>query len=139
MNPAITRWKTRPSKYGRFVFCPVFGSVNSFVPSARPTKLATVFGTSSSNSLIVKFPSVVVKCACNIGMLIPLVRRSYRYRHLDVFTAAPFGGNQLAVFLDGRGLSAQTMQAIAKEMNFSESTFALPAEQPDTDLRVRIF
>jgi trans-2,3-dihydro-3-hydroxyanthranilate isomerase len=72
-------------------------------------------------------------------MLIPLVRRSYRYLHLDVFTAAPFGGNQLAVFLDGRGLSAQTMQAIAKEMNFSESTFALPAEQPDTDLRVRIF
>jgi trans-2,3-dihydro-3-hydroxyanthranilate isomerase len=72
-------------------------------------------------------------------MLIPLVRRSYRYLHLDVFTAARFGGNQLAVFLDGRGLSAETMQAVAKEMNFSESTFVLPAEQPETDLRVRIF
>jgi trans-2,3-dihydro-3-hydroxyanthranilate isomerase len=65
--------------------------------------------------------------------------RSYRYLHYDVFTDHVFGGNQLAVFLDGRGLSTETMQAIAKEMNFSESTFVLPAERPDTDLRVRIF
>ncbi|HUR32962.1 MAG TPA: PhzF family phenazine biosynthesis protein [Vicinamibacterales bacterium] len=65
--------------------------------------------------------------------------RSYRYLHLDVFTASRFGGNQLAVFLDGRGLTADLMQAIAKEMNFSESTFILPRETPDTDMRVRIF
>jgi trans-2,3-dihydro-3-hydroxyanthranilate isomerase len=65
--------------------------------------------------------------------------RSYRYLHLDVFTDRLFGGNQLAVFLDGRGLPAATMQAIAKEMNFSETTFVLPAERPDTDLRLRIF
>ena len=52
--------------------------------------------------------------------------RSYRYLHYDVFTSALFGGNQLAVFLDGRGLSTVDMQAIAKEMNFSESTFILP-------------
>jgi trans-2,3-dihydro-3-hydroxyanthranilate isomerase len=65
--------------------------------------------------------------------------RSYRYLHLDVFTDRLFGGNQLAVFLDGRGLSSGTMQAIAKEMNFSETTFVLPAERPDTDVRVRIF
>jgi len=72
-------------------------------------------------------------------MLSPSVRRSYRYVHLDVFTATLFGGNQLAVFPDGRGLAAATMQAIAKEMNFSESTFVLPPERPDTDMRVRIF
>jgi len=72
-------------------------------------------------------------------MLSPSVRRSYRYLHLDVFTQSLFGGNQLAVFPDGRGLAAATMQAIAKEMNFSESTFVLPAERPDTDMRVRIF
>jgi trans-2,3-dihydro-3-hydroxyanthranilate isomerase len=72
-------------------------------------------------------------------MLSPSVRRSYRYLHLDVFTTTLFGGNQLAVFLDGRGLDAATMQAIAKEMNFSESTFVLPPERSDTDLRVRIF
>jgi len=65
--------------------------------------------------------------------------RSYRYLHYDVFTDHLFGGNQLAVFLDGRGLAAETMQAIAKEMNFSETTFVLPAEKPGTDARMRIF
>ena len=43
------------------------------------------------------------------------------------------------MFLDGRGLAAETMQAIAKEMNFSETTFLLPAETPGTDIRMRIF
>ena len=70
---------------------------------------------------------------------IPVMSRTDRYLHLDVFTREKFGGNQLAVFLDGRGLSAATMQAIAKEMNFSETTFMLPAERPDTDVRMRIF
>src|SRR5437763_5686272 len=65
--------------------------------------------------------------------------RSYRYLHYDVFTDRLFGGNQLAVFLDGRGLPTETMQAIAKEMNFSETTFVLPAEAPGTDIRMRIF
>jgi trans-2,3-dihydro-3-hydroxyanthranilate isomerase len=65
--------------------------------------------------------------------------KSYRYIHLDVFTDRIFGGNQLAVVLDGRGLSTATMQAVAKEMNFSETTFVLPPERPDTDARVRIF
>jgi trans-2,3-dihydro-3-hydroxyanthranilate isomerase len=65
--------------------------------------------------------------------------KSYRYIHLDVFTDRMFGGNQLAVVLDGRGLSTATMQAIAKEMNFSETTFVLPPERADTDARVRIF
>src|SRR4249919_917241 len=65
--------------------------------------------------------------------------RSYRYLQLDVFTGDLFGGNQLAVFLDGRGLPAETMQAVAREMNFSETTFILPPERPDTDVRMRIF
>jgi trans-2,3-dihydro-3-hydroxyanthranilate isomerase len=65
--------------------------------------------------------------------------RSYRYFHYDVFTDHLFGGNQLAVFLDGRGLAPGTMQAIAKEMNFSETTFILPAERQGTDARMRIF
>jgi len=62
-----------------------------------------------------------------------------RYLHLDVFTAKMFGGNQLAVFLDARGLATETMQAVTKEMNFSECTFILPAERSDTDIRMRIF
>jgi trans-2,3-dihydro-3-hydroxyanthranilate isomerase len=65
--------------------------------------------------------------------------RSYRYLHYDVFTDELFGGNQLAVFLDGRGLAASAMQAIANEMNFSETTFVLPPERPGTDFRLRIF
>lgn len=65
--------------------------------------------------------------------------RSYRYLHFDVFTDHLFGGNQLAVFLDARGLAVETMQAIAKEMNFSETTFVLPPEASGTDARLRIF
>jgi trans-2,3-dihydro-3-hydroxyanthranilate isomerase len=61
------------------------------------------------------------------------------YLHYDVFTNRPFAGNQLAVFTDARGLSAEQMQTIAREMNFSESTFLLPAERSDTDVRMRIF
>lgn len=61
------------------------------------------------------------------------------YLQLDVFTDRRFEGNQLAVFLDGRALAPATMQTIAREMNFSESTFILPAERPDTDVRMRIF
>jgi trans-2,3-dihydro-3-hydroxyanthranilate isomerase len=65
--------------------------------------------------------------------------RSYRYLQYDVFTDHLFGGNQLAVFLDGRGLGKETMQAIAKEMSFSETTFVLPPESAETIARVRIF
>jgi len=65
--------------------------------------------------------------------------RSYRFLQFDVFTEHLFGGNQLAVFPDGRGLTAETMQAVAKEMNFSETTFVLPPEMPGTDFRLRIF
>jgi trans-2,3-dihydro-3-hydroxyanthranilate isomerase len=57
----------------------------------------------------------------------------------DVFTGEPLLGNQLAVFPDARGLDTDRMQRIAREMNFSESTFILPAERADTDIRMRIF
>jgi trans-2,3-dihydro-3-hydroxyanthranilate isomerase len=61
------------------------------------------------------------------------------YLQYDVFTSEPLAGNQLAVFLDGGGLSSDRMQRIAREMNFSESTFVLPAEMSGTDVRFRIF
>ena len=61
------------------------------------------------------------------------------FLHYDVFTNEPLTGNQLAVFLDGHGLAADRMQALAREMNFAESTFILPAETPGTDVRMRIF
>ncbi|MGH9348672.1 MAG: PhzF family phenazine biosynthesis protein [Vicinamibacterales bacterium] len=64
---------------------------------------------------------------------------SRAYLHYDVFTGEPLTGNQLAVFLDGRGLEPARMQSLAREMGFSESTFILPPETPDTDVRMRIF
>jgi trans-2,3-dihydro-3-hydroxyanthranilate isomerase len=56
----------------------------------------------------------------------------------DVFTQKQFGGNQLAVFTDGTGLDTETMQNIAREMNYSETTFILPPEA-GSDFRLRIF
>ena len=60
----------------------------------------------------------------------------------DVFTSNPLEGNSLAVFSDARGLSDAEMQAIAKEMNLSETTFIFPrdsATERDRGVRVRIY
>ncbi|HYW49241.1 MAG TPA: PhzF family phenazine biosynthesis protein, partial [Gemmatimonadaceae bacterium] len=54
------------------------------------------------------------------------------YLTLDVFTDQRFGGNQLAVILDARGLTGDEMLQVTREFNFSESTFVLPAEREDT-------
>ncbi len=62
-----------------------------------------------------------------------------RYLHYDVFTDRPHTGNQLAVFMEPQGLATEAMSAMTREMNFSECTFALPAEAAGTDLRLRIF
>ena len=61
-----------------------------------------------------------------------------RYLHLDVFTDRAFEGNQLAVFPEPGGLSADQMLAITREMNFSECTFIFPPERGG-DVRMRIF
>jgi trans-2,3-dihydro-3-hydroxyanthranilate isomerase len=60
------------------------------------------------------------------------------YVIVDVFTDCAFGGNPLAVFLDGADLTAAQMQAIAREMNLSETTFVTPGSAPG-HFRVRIF
>lgn len=57
----------------------------------------------------------------------------------DVFSDQPFMGNQLAVIPHAEGLTDATMQAIAREFNFSETTFVLPAENPAHTCRLRIF
>jgi trans-2,3-dihydro-3-hydroxyanthranilate isomerase len=64
---------------------------------------------------------------------------TYRFTIVDVFTEQAFGGNQLAVFPDGAGISDALMQAYAKELNFSETTFVLPPRKPGHTHRVRIF
>lgn len=65
--------------------------------------------------------------------------RKYRFLHVDVFTEVRFGGNQLAVFVNGESLSTEEMQKIAFEMNFSETTFILPPESAEANWKVRIF
>jgi trans-2,3-dihydro-3-hydroxyanthranilate isomerase len=65
--------------------------------------------------------------------------RKLKYHLLDVFTDRAFGGNQLAVFTNGQGLSPTLMQSIAKELNLSETTFVLPPQSPENDYQVRIF
>lgn len=64
---------------------------------------------------------------------------SYRFYQVDVFTNQAFGGNPLAVFPEAEGLDSARMQAIAREMNLSETTFVFPSERPDADFKVRIF
>ena len=63
----------------------------------------------------------------------------YPYETVDVFTDTPFGGNPLAVFTDAQGLTGEQMQARAAEMNYSETTFVLPPDDPANTARVRIF
>ena len=62
----------------------------------------------------------------------------FRFFICDVFTTERFGGNQLAVLPDAQGLSKEKMQQIAREFNYSESTFVTPGENP-TSRNVRIF
>jgi trans-2,3-dihydro-3-hydroxyanthranilate isomerase len=68
--------------------------------------------------------------------------RTYEFVQVDVFTQTPLAGNPLAIFTDGRGLNDGEMQALAREMNLSETTFILPRD-PATEARegkkVRIF
>jgi trans-2,3-dihydro-3-hydroxyanthranilate isomerase len=63
---------------------------------------------------------------------------SLRYVVADVFTDTPLTGNQLAVFTDGREVDDATMQALARELKFSETVFVLPASE-DGHARIRIF
>ncbi|MBY8821776.1 PhzF family phenazine biosynthesis protein [Sphingomonas colocasiae] len=63
----------------------------------------------------------------------------FDYLTIDVFTKRRFGGNPLAVFPKAEGLDTATMQALAAELNYSETTFVLPPEDSANTARVRIF
>ncbi len=68
--------------------------------------------------------------------------RRYSFVQLDVFTSKPLEGNPLAVITDARGLSDAEMQALAREMNLSETTFILPRDpevERERGVLVRIF
>jgi len=67
------------------------------------------------------------------------VARTYRYLTVDVFADRAFAGNPLAVFPEARGLTKRQMQQLAREFNYSESTFVLPPRSRAHTARVRIF
>jgi trans-2,3-dihydro-3-hydroxyanthranilate isomerase len=67
------------------------------------------------------------------------MRHLAKFTLIDVFTSRAFGGNQLAVFSDAAGISDAEMQALAHELNFSESTFVTASDAPGIVRRVRIF
>ena len=58
---------------------------------------------------------------------------------IDVFTDIPYSGNQLAVFPDANGLNTEQMQKLAKEINYSETTFIFNSGDPEADFEIRIF
>lgn len=63
----------------------------------------------------------------------------YKFHTADVFTDTQFGGNQLAILPDARGLTLEQMQSITREFNFSETVFVFPPENPANTRRLRIF
>ena len=65
--------------------------------------------------------------------------KDFRFYTCDVFTDRMFSGNPLAVLTDARGLEDQTMQSIAREFNFAETTFVTPPAAARHTARVRIF
>ena len=64
---------------------------------------------------------------------------TFEFLTCDVFTDKRFGGNQLAVFPDASGIDPSLYQSIAREFNFSETTFVLPPKDPKHTRHVRIF
>src|SRR5690349_18345044 len=65
--------------------------------------------------------------------------RKYAFVTVDVFTDRAFAGNPLAVFPDARGMTTKQMQQLAREFNYSESTFVLPPKDRKNTAQVRIF
>ncbi|WP_263408422.1 PhzF family phenazine biosynthesis protein [Terriglobus tenax] len=68
--------------------------------------------------------------------------RELAWEQVDVFAEAPLEGNQLAIFTDGRGLTTEQMQMLARETNLSETTFVIPrdeATERERGVQVRIF
>ncbi len=63
----------------------------------------------------------------------------YKFYTADVFTDKAFGGNQLGVLPDARGLSTDQMISITREFNYSETIFVLPPDNPAHTRRLRIF
>src|SRR5262245_28975328 len=74
--------------------------------------------------------------------MISMPNRNYEFTQVDVFTQTPLAGNPLAIFPDAHGVTDTEMQALAREMNLSETTFILrrdAATESREGKKVRIF
>ena len=65
--------------------------------------------------------------------------KTYQLKHVNAFTSRPYAGNPAGVVLDAKGLAPERMQAIAREMNLSETAFILPPTVKNADLQIRWF
>jgi len=65
--------------------------------------------------------------------------RKIRVKHIDAFTTVPYTGNPAGVVTDADGLTETQMQAIAREINLSETAYILPPSEPKADLSIRWF
>lgn len=65
--------------------------------------------------------------------------RPHPFAQVDVFAPLPYRGNPVAVVLDADGVDDETMHRVARWTNLSETTFVLPATDPEADYRLRIF
>ena len=98
----------------------------------------------SKRQRIIRAPNIIIRLACSQAQIekFPMPHRTYEFVQLDVFTQTPLAGNPLAAFPDARGLGDTEMQALAREMNLSETTFIFPrdaATEAREGKKVRIF
>src|SRR6266567_8257257 len=114
--------------YPRYISTPSSGSIEQIADSA----------TTMPESCTDFFAAISRKRISRPRKLECWPVQTNRYVIVDVFTDRPLAGNQLAVFTDARGLDTETMQALAREINYSESTFVLPAEEGG-HAKMRIF
>src|SRR5438552_6839427 len=135
--------RNRPVKVERAKIVEMNRGMRSFDGLTSP-------GSRSNNEIKLR-PYLRYCVARNHGLVAPvqihvnkpcMPDRTYEFVQLDVFTQKPLAGNPLAIFPDGRGLNDGEMQALAREMNLSETTFVLPRDAA-TEVRegkkVRIF
>jgi trans-2,3-dihydro-3-hydroxyanthranilate isomerase len=78
-------------------------------------------------------------CALNYQLSTTLKMSSLTFFILDVFASTKYTGNQLAVFLDAGDLTDGQMQQIAREINFSETTFVTDSQPVNGGYNTRIF
>src|SRR5437870_4654534 len=135
--------RNRPVKVERAKIVEMNRGMRSFDGLTSP-------GSRSNNEIKLR-PYLRYCVARNHGLVAPvqihvnkpcMPDRTYEFVQLDVFTQKPLAGNPLAIFTDARGLNDSEMQALAREMNLSETTFILPRDAPTEarqGKRVRIF